>query len=101
MGAIIYLVVVVGTGFALASFTGGMAGAIAAGGREDRSLLQNAGIGFVAWVIACLIASAPTGRWPDQMSVGLLLGTLAVAIVIAWMLDRRKKSSSTAIQAGD
>jgi hypothetical protein len=101
MGAIIYLVVVVGTGFFLASFTGGMAGAIAAGGREDRSLIQNAGIGFVAWVTTCLIVSAPTGRWPDQMSVGIWLGTLAVAIVIAWLLDRRRKPAPSKVPAAD
>jgi peptidoglycan/LPS O-acetylase OafA/YrhL len=79
--------------FALASFTGGFAGAIAAGGREDRSHAQNAVIGFLAW----LIANALVGGWGEEPTARLLVLTLVAAVIIAWLDDHRKSRRDTAV----
>jgi hypothetical protein len=71
------------------SFTGGFAGAIAAGGREDRTLLQNAAIGVAAWAVAWLVHLGLAGGAPFEISIGSGLVALVAAILINRALDRR------------
>lgn len=82
--------VVVGT---LLSFMGGFAGAIAAGGREDRSLLYNFGIGLLGLVVGSIIWAAFHGEWPEELSGPLLVisffASIAVALVVNWRERRR------------
>ncbi len=89
MGALIVVLLLGGGAFFLASFAGGFGGAIAARGREDRSLLANAFIGFFGWLLAGTLLSARSGEWPEEMTVAWLGLTLACSVAIAWLLDRR------------
>ena len=82
-GIVIFLPV-----FALASFTGGFASAVAAGGREDHSILKNAVIGFIGWFAASVLWSLVTGEWPRELSSGLLILTFVCSIAVAWLWDR-------------
>ncbi|MFZ0013323.1 MAG: hypothetical protein WAL25_04325 [Acidimicrobiia bacterium] len=85
VGALVTILIFGIPAFAIASFTGGFAGAIAAGGQEDRSLVQNAVIGFMAW----LIANALVGEWSEP-TARLLVLTFVLAVIIAWLDDRRQ-----------
>jgi hypothetical protein len=81
-----------GGAFVLASFTGGFASAIAAGGRENHSLLANAGIGLVGWLAASAIWAAVNGSWPEELTGELLVLTFVCSVVFAWMLVRRERA---------
>lgn len=84
-------------GFTLVfSYTGGFASAIAGGGREDRTLLQNAGIGLVGWLVAAAIFAAVKGRWPEEFSIGLGILALVCAVVFARLLNRRAATADPA-----
>ena len=74
----------------ITSFTGGLAGAIAARGREDRSLLANGGIGLGGWSSAYLIRRLIDGQWPEEITLGMGLLALLASIVFARFLDRRQ-----------
>lgn len=76
--------------FVVWSFTGGFAAAIAARGREDRSLLANAGIGFVGWLTAAILWAIFVGEWPDEFSFGLAF--LALGCSVAYLLISRRLS---------
>jgi hypothetical protein len=76
------------------SFVGGFGGAIAAGGREDRSLLQNAAIGIGAWTIAYLTHLVAAGGQPFEITIGSIVIALVAATIIAWLLDRRASTTS-------
>jgi hypothetical protein len=76
------------------SLTGGFAGAIVAGGREDRSLLANARIGLVGWGVAWVIWRIFAGRWPEEVSLGL--GLLALLISIAFVRSMEKQRAKEA-----
>lgn len=71
------------------SFTGGFGGAIAAGGREDRTLLQNGAIGAGAWAVAWLVHFVIGRGKPFEINIGAGLVALVAAILIARALDRR------------
>jgi hypothetical protein len=75
------------------SFVGGFGGAIAAGGREDRSLLQNAAIGAGAWFIAYLAHLIVAGGQPFEVTIGTIVIALVAAIFIARFLDRRARTT--------
>lgn len=77
--------------FFVASFTGGLAGAIQGKGREDRSLLANAGIGFVGWVAAWVLVTLVSGERPDEISIGIGLLALMCSIVFIYLLERRSR----------
>lgn len=85
--------------FVVFSFTGGFAGAIHARGREDRSLIANAGIGLIGWLAAAVIWRLATGDWPTQLTLGLGLLALLAAIVFVHLLERRKSGSLRGSQA--
>ena len=76
------------------SFVGGFGGAIAAGGREDRSLLQNAAIGTGAWIIASLTHLVVAGGQPFEIRIGSIVVALVAAILIALVLDRCSRARS-------
>ena len=90
MGAVIIAVLFVAGGIFFAAFTGGLASAIVGGGREDNSLLTNAFIGFVGWLIAGFIWAQAYGGWPEELTIGFLLLTLACSIGVAWFRTRRR-----------
>jgi hypothetical protein len=74
--------------FFVASFTGGFAGAIQGKGREDRSLMANAGIGFVGWVAAWVLVTLITAERPDQITIGVGALALVCSIVFIALLER-------------
>jgi len=76
------------------SLTGGTAGAIQARGREDRSLLGNAGIGLVGWVAAWLIVTAINGRFPDEVTIGLGVLALVCSVGFLYLMDRRRATNT-------
>lgn len=80
--------------FLVFSFTGGFAGAIHARGREDRSLMANAGIGLVGWAVAALVWHFATGDWPREVTLGIGLLALAASIVFVHLLERREAATS-------
>jgi len=92
MEILVVLLLFGGGGFVLASFTGGLASAIAAGGREDNSLGTNALIGFLGWLLACSIWSLATGSWPEEATFGLLVLTLVCSVVVARIRDHRQRA---------
>lgn len=94
MDFLFVLVAVGGVSFVLASFTGGFASAIAGGGREDHSLLENAVIGFFGWLLASVIWTVATGSWPDELTVGLLALTVVCSFMIAYaqVLRNRRRA---------
>lgn len=74
------------------SFTGGIAGAIYARGREARNLVANAGIGLVGWTVAALIWTISTRDWPEEFTFGLGGLALLCSIVFVHSLERRRSS---------
>jgi hypothetical protein len=74
----------------ITSFTGGLAGAIVARGREDRSLPANGGIGLVGWSSAWLIRRLIDGQWPEEITLGLGLLALLTSIIFIHFLERRQ-----------
>jgi len=61
MGLLVYLVIF----FPVAAITGGVAGAIVGGGREDRPIWMNGVIGIVGWTVASIVIGAVTGSSPE------------------------------------
>jgi hypothetical protein len=77
--------------FVGASFTGGFAGAIAGGGREDRSILDNAGIGFVGWLAAWATMAAVKGSPPEELTLAHIgLAVIWSIVFIRLVLDRER-----------
>ena len=77
--------------FFVASFTGGLAGAIQGGGREDRSLLANAGIGFGGWLVAWVLVTLISGEPPDEITIGMGILALLSSILFISVLERRRR----------
>ena len=77
--------------FVYISFMGGFAGAIAAGGREDRSLLYNFGIGLAGAVIGTGIWSGITGEVPEEVNAGALALSFVVSIFVAMFANWRER----------
>ena len=94
MGALLAGIVIVLPVFALASITGGFASAVAAGGREDHSLLTNAVIGFSGWLAASTLWSLVMGAWPRELSGGLLILIFVCSVAVAWLWDRHHSRTS-------
>lgn len=97
----IFAVLFVGVVVLLAGFTGGVASAIVEGGREDNSLLTNVLIGFVGWLIAGFLWSQIYGAWPEELSIGFLLLTLACSIGVAWLRTRRSRRAAERLRVHD
>ena len=76
--------------FTALSFTGGLAGAIHARGREDRSLVANAGVGVAGTIIASIVWRLATGEWPAEASIGLWLLSIGCSIVFIHYLEWRQ-----------
>jgi prepilin signal peptidase PulO-like enzyme (type II secretory pathway) len=95
-GSLIVVLGFAGVVFALAALTGGLAGAIAAGGREERSLLANAVIGFLGWLLAGVVIAGLSGSWPEQLTIPWLALTLLFAIAICTWDDRRGRRRARA-----
>lgn len=89
------LPLVFGGFFVILSFVGGFAGAVAAGGREDRSLVYNFGIGLLGTVIGSGIWAATQGEWPEELTAGVLtlsfFSSIGVAVVLNWNERRRDR----------
>jgi MFS superfamily sulfate permease-like transporter len=97
MSGLIPLMVMVVPVFVLASFTGGIASAIAAGGREEHSIFTNAGIGFLGWLAASTVWALFAGAWPTELHAGLLLLTFGCSIGVARLWDRHHSGPVEAI----
>jgi uncharacterized membrane protein YeaQ/YmgE (transglycosylase-associated protein family) len=70
-------------------FIGGIAGALVGGGREDRSLPANAGVGFLGALVGGAAWSAISGR--DFESGGVLAALAgSVAVLLVWTLVQRR-----------
>lgn len=94
MGIVLFAIGFVSGFLFVFAFTGGLASAIAAGGREDHPLWQNAVIGFVGWSGAMLVWRAVTGDVPEEFQLGMALLALAISIVVARSWDRRAQMRS-------
>lgn len=93
MGLLPYLVIF----FPVAAITGGVAGAIVGGGREDRPIWKNGVIGIVGWTVASIVIVAVTGSEPEELGLGF--GALALLASIAFILldewwERRSGSAA-------
>lgn len=77
--------------FVSISFMGGFAGAVAAGGREDRSLLYNFGIGLAGATIGSGIWAAVTGEWPEELNAGAIVVSFVVSIGVAVVVNRYER----------
>jgi uncharacterized membrane protein YeaQ/YmgE (transglycosylase-associated protein family) len=71
----------------LFGFVGGLAGAIVGGGREDRSLLANAGIGLVGSLIGGTLWNLLQDRGLE-ISWGGFLASLLGSILFLLVLER-------------
>lgn len=89
MDAALIAILFVGGGILLASFTGGFASAIVGGGREDNSILSNALVGFIGWLIAGLIWTQWRGAWPEEITGEFVLLLFACTLGVAWLRSRR------------
>jgi hypothetical protein len=83
----------------IAAITGGVAGAMVGGGREDRPIWKNAIIGIVGWTVAWIVMAAITGRWLEELTLGLgflaLLASVAFILLDEWW-ERRSKHAADA-----
>lgn len=97
MGLLVYLVIF----FPVAAFTGGVAGAIVGGGREDRPIWKNGVIGIVGWTVASIVIGVVTGSSPEELTFGF--GVLALLASIGFiLLDKwRERRSESAADAQD
>lgn len=92
LGSLLLLVLGTLVGLLWFGLIGGLAGAITGGGREDRSLLRNAGIGLIGSLIGGTI-----WFWLTEEQVSLTLGgffsSLAGAVLlllaVGWLAKRR------------
>lgn len=73
----------------VAAITGGVAGAVVGGGREDRPIWQNVVIGIVGWAGAAMILQTATGRGLEELNLGTGLLALLVSVVFV-VLDQRR-----------
>jgi hypothetical protein len=78
--------------FFVFTFTGGVAGAIHAGGRESRSLVKNAGIGVVGWIAAAVIWTATTGAWPQEFTFGLAGLAVVCSLLFVHLLSKTQSA---------
>lgn len=97
LGSLLLLVLGVSIGLLWFGLIGGIAGAITGGGREDRSLLRNAGIGLAGSLIGGTIWFWVT---EEQVSLTLggfvssLLGAILLLLVVGWAQKRRSAAAS-------
>lgn len=79
------------------SFIGGVAGAIVGGGREDRSLAANAGIGLLGAIVGGAVWASISGGEFD-LGVANLVAALVGSIVVlmVWTFIQRGKSGPVA-----
>lgn len=91
LGGIGIALLVFGGFFVAISFMGGFAGAIAAGGREDRTLAYNFGIGLAGTLIGTAIWSAYNGGWPEEVTAGALLLSFLASIGVAFVVNRLER----------
>lgn len=100
--------------FPIAAITGGVAGALVGGGREDRPIWKNGIIGIVGWAVAWVVMAAVTGTSPEEPTLGLgflaLLASIAFILVDEWWYRRSHpaandqaniNSSGSTVVAGD
>ncbi len=88
----------------IAAITGGIAGALVNGGREDRPIWKNAVIGVVGWLFAWGIVAAFTGYESEELTLGaglLALGASALFILMDEWWSRRKTASSSDSLSGN
>ena len=83
----------------IAAITGGVAGALVGGGREDRPIWKNAVIGIVGWTLASIMISVFTGESVEELTVGLgflaLLASAGFILLDEWW-GRRNRTDETA-----
>ncbi len=102
MGPVLFFGLVLGGVFVGLSFIGGFAAAIVSGGRENRTLISNFGIGLAGWLAASLIWTGMNGGWPEEISAGMLALTFVCSIGAAFVLTRieRRRESRPAVTSG-
>ena len=92
MSLLVYLILF----FPIAALTGGIAGAIVGGGREDRPIWQNGIIGIVGWAVAWIVTAAITGNWLEELTFGLgfvaLLASIAFILLDDWWNRRSDRA---------
>ena len=77
-------------------FVGGLAGAIVGGGREDRSLLANAGIGLVGSLLGGTLWNIIQDRGFDISWGGFLASLVGSILFLLVVRTLRKRQTSTA-----
>ncbi|MGB8360078.1 MAG: hypothetical protein WCE80_01605 [Acidimicrobiia bacterium] len=91
IGTIGFFLLVFSGLFVAISFMGGFAGAIAAGGREDRSLLYNFGIGLFGTLIGTAMWAGISGEWPEEVTAGALALSFVASICVAFVANWRER----------
>lgn len=94
MGLVLLLVLGVLVGLLWFGFIGGLAGAVTGGGREDRSLLVNAGIGLAGSLLGGTLWYLITQE-ELRPTMGGFLSSLLGAIALLALIEIRKRKSST------
>ncbi len=74
----------------LAAITGGIAGALVGGGKEDRPIWLNSLIGFGGWTIAWVTTGWTTGQSMEELSIGLIVFAVAASAVLIMIGERVK-----------
>lgn len=97
----LWLSVVVLIWVAWFGFIGGVAGALVGGGREERSLPVNAGIGFLGTVLGGLIWAFISGE-EFEVGTGGLLAALggSVVLVMVWTAVQRGRYPASGSEFG-
>ena len=80
----------------LFGFVGGLAGAIVGGGREDRTLLANAGIGLVGSLIGGTLWNLLQDRGLE-ITWGGFFASLVGSILFLLIVERVKRRRATAV----
>jgi uncharacterized membrane protein YeaQ/YmgE (transglycosylase-associated protein family) len=100
LGTVGFFLLIFAGFFLMVSFMGGFAGAIAAGGREDRSLLYNFNIGLIGSVIGTGIWSGINGEWPEEPTGGAILLSFVASIGVALVANSWEKRKTERSDSG-
>ena len=81
----------------LFGFVGGLAGAIVGGGREDRTLLANAGIGLVGSIVGGTLWNVVDDRGLELSSGGFLASLVGSVLFLLVLRAVRRRNEAPAV----